>query len=304
MKIVMNFANSSFLKPLFVIGSILVLCGTAESGVLDMFSFFGSKKNEKTVTVINSKVGEELRREQRFPEDSRREIPYGNCQQVEYSGSPPMLSFLYKKPEFASSSAYLVTDLPNKKNFVFINFDNKIEVWSLNLESKKTEKLIDVGEVLQDQISFKRYAIVKAICLPNNRVLFAINTNRSHIWPLVVFDADSEKFIPLGFTQGYGLRDQEYFVFNAISDNTAIAFYFSENVMQQLEFDLNYYNHIVLFSSEFKNGLEILKLGLDVGNIVKLTVDNSVLYMETLDARGFNEITEYWSLNLNNLLKN
>ena len=89
------------------------------------------------------------------------------------------------------------------------------------------------------------------------------------------------------------------------SDASNRSSHLFDRVMASLEIYHNLYNHVVLFSRNQPDGLELLKLGIDTGNVDEWFVQDNVLYLRTLDRRdALNNRIGFWSLDLSNVLTN
>lgn len=65
----------------------------------------------------------------------------------------------------------------------------------------------------------------------------------------------------------------------------------------------NYYNHILLFSPDHPKGRELLKLGIDVGNVDDWSIQGNTLFLRTIDSRDpAQPRMSAWSLDISNAL--
>ena len=79
--------------------------------------------------------------------------------------------------------------------------------------------------------------------------------------------------------------------------------YYSDTKRKSAEIYHNYFNHIVLFNANYPNGLEVLKLGIDDGNVMAWHVSGKTLYLATKDNRDpKHPKLKNWSLDISQAL--
>ena len=85
--------------------------------------------------------------------------------------------------------------------------------------------------------------------------------------------------------------------------DSILVLYHTESIRLMAEVYVNRYDHLVLFSKKYPKGIEVLKLGIDQGNVHRWTVEDRTLSIESIDARLKGQPkTHYWQLNLSNVL--
>jgi hypothetical protein len=145
--------------------------------------------------------------------------------------------------------------------------------------------------------------VSQAEVLPNQQAVLAMaigdNERQLHL-----VDLKNHQFEFLANIEGSTAGHKSYFEVLEINNEAALVVYFTETKREKAEFYLNYYQHIMLFNKTYPKGIEILKLGIDDGNLLEWAVKNNILYMNTFDNRKLkkDEKQYTWSLDLNKLL--
>lgn len=271
-----------------------------------MFSFFGKSSKSNTQSIeIDNRIGSELKPETGLPQAQ----PYPNtamhCQTMRYTGTPPHGSFEADNTVDVPEKAFLITGLPDNKGLALINNpeQHRFDVWSLKSPAR-LDQALKPGKIHPDQDKWLSYQLLDAACLPNNKILLAIayHTPRpTHA--LLIFDPIQAEFGYLGTIEANAQDREKYFEYKPVSAATGLALFYTDTKRESAEIYHNYQNHFLLFNSEFHNGLEILKLGIDVGNVKNWLVVNNTLFMETFDSRGHQEPRRgFWSLDLSKII--
>lgn len=164
---------------------------------------------------------------------------------------------------------------------------------------------IETGSIHPDQGKWLNYLVLDAACLPDNRLLLAIgyyNPRPAHA--LVVFDPASAAYSHLRNVEANAQNREKYFEYRPLSAASGLALFYTDMKRESAEIYHNYQNHFLLFSPDFVDGLEVLNIGIDVGNVKHWQVIDKVLFMETFDSRGHQEPRRgFWSLDLSKLIR-
>ncbi len=84
-------------------------------------------------------------------------------------------------------------------------------------------------------------------------------------------------------------------------DRTLLMFHTGEMWLRDAHYAREY-DHIVVFSPTHPQGLEVLELGIDDGNVAEWRVKDKVLWLTTLDPRLEKPKKRFWSLDLSRVL--
>ena len=93
-------------------------------------------------------------------------------------------------------------------------------------------------------------------------------------------------------------------VHNAIATYTCVmVLWHSGQLRVRAEVYVRERDHLLLFSSGHPQGLEVLSLGLDDGNVERWAMVGHTLWIETVDARNIEKPVSFvWSLDLTKAL--
>ena len=279
---------------------------TAYAWDFDMFSFF-SKKDKAVPTTVNASVASELKKVSHFPSSSGQTLgeQVDNCIKVKAQSWPP--SSLSKETSYIETSQAAYVWSSNDKTIALINNpkDGGFDVWALeSTHSLKPIKQIQTNELSEQASKWINYSVVDVLCLPNQSLLVAVNYHdpRPKV-ALYLYDTSSQNFSLFSEVDANAQDLDKYFEHKQLSDKESIVIYYSETQRKSAEVYHNYYNHIVLFSEQYPLGQEILKLGIDDGNVVDWQVLDKQLLLHTRDNRDHKDPKTYdWSIDLSTLL--
>ncbi len=289
----------------------------SSSGIFDMFSFF-TKKRPPAPTTVHPALGAQLVKETGFPDteqsSSNEDFPL-RCQKVRVEGRHV---FFDSGPDglHVDNTGYLVEGKEIDNPLIFIrNSDNLhekdifFEIWAV--ETKPSY-------ILKNRLTFKQFnpepnpetftslKVSDIGCLPYRQLLVVIAYSKPRAeFALYRFDIDSLSFALISdLVSRY--RQNEYFAQKQLDSENAIVIYYTGSTRQAAEIYYNYYNHILLFTPAHPEGIEILKLGIDIGNVDEWIVINKILFLKTRDGRDKTRDNKsrigYWSLDLSQML--
>ncbi len=178
----------------------------------------------------------------------------------------------------------------------------RIELWELGEGNRFAVQRPLMLEAAQP--NWVGFLLQDVACLPQQRLLIAVHY--SDPLPrdaLYVYDFVGKTFAKLGRVDPDPRQFDGFFEVRAITDDSAIVLYFSDVRRLGPERYLNQYNHLRLYSPRFPQGLALMKLGLDDGNIERWAIVDKTLLMDTVDARDARQPKRYkWSLDLTKVL--
>jgi hypothetical protein len=182
-----------------------------------------------------------------------------------------------------------------------------IEVWEMSSEKDGRRNLTKkrTVDIKGKDDSWMLTSPLDVSCLPANRVLVGISYhNPIARFALYVYDVTKNSFSDIGMVRPE-LRPPTPGLFPfetlAIAPDTVLARYHTDEIRLGADDYVYAYDHIRLFSSKYPDGLEILKLSINDGNIQTWGMKDGVLWLQTKDRRkGGKEIV--WSLDLTKIL--
>jgi hypothetical protein len=274
-----------------------------------MFSLFGKKKTEAAPTTVHPQLQAELQRIETFPATPTAPSlrTAASCTKYAVRGTPPQVTLEDGKDLPASEPAigFVISDGRAPAVLLMNRPDNlpdaSIELWQLASaqDLPLTRKL--PMQLAPDEASWRARFLDDALCLPNGRVLVSIN----YYVPrrrdgLFLYDIGQQRVSRLAEVSAYRSK---YFESQLLNADSAMVLYFSDEKRKAAEIYHNYYNHFHLFTSAHPDGLEVLKLGIDIGNATQWAVIDKKLYLRTRDPRNPDDLREAsWSLDLSKLL--
>ncbi|MBL4631937.1 MAG: hypothetical protein JKY14_12560 [Paraglaciecola sp.] len=204
-------------------------------------------------------------------------------------------AFVSKSASSASSPIALIN---NQQNAGF-------DVWTLeSLDSLKPVKIVPTNGLSAQTDNWINYSVVDVACLPEQQLLVAVNYYDPRPKnALYLYDTSNQSFSVFSEVDTSAQDLAKYFEHKDLDSGETMIIYYTETKRKSAEIYHNYFNHIVLFSDAHPQGLEVLKLSIDDGNVVDWAVVDKTLLLHTVDNRQHKDPkTYYWSLDLSELL--
>jgi len=272
-----------------------------------MFGLFKSKRAALASTVA-PEVGAPLKRESTFAATSGA-LPapaYNRCKPVGVFGDPPSATFRPTAIDGESSTGFLVAAHGSRPPLALVNrLASKpvFEIWQMQPGSEQTFAKQLPFSLAPEQSTWHSYVLVEAACLPGDQMLLGV----SHRAPmprqsLFLYDLSTHRFKSLGLVELDSSKGPPFRFFETwpVATNAALVLFHTEELRLKAEVYAKKYDHLVLFSDRFPQGLEVLKLGLDDGNVRRWAMTGSTLWLDTVDLRT--NSTFVWSLDLSKVI--
>lgn len=284
----------------------------ADNGSEGMFGLFKSKASAKVASVVAPEVGHPLKREAAFP-TTIPPLPhadYNHCTPVAVVGRPPAVTFdADRAGDGESAIGFRVSasaGLPPLAMFNTQTDNPTFEIWELASDLHPELVTKRPVQIDPDQKSWRSYAIVDGACLPGRQMLLVIN----YIAPvapmmrvaLYVYDIATNSFRKVGRVEPDSSKGPPFSYFDIwpAAADTAMVLYHTEGLHVKAEVYVSRYDHLVVYSKRYPQGLEVLKLSVDDGNVRHVAMVGKTLWLDTLDRR--NNASFIWSLDLSNVL--
>jgi hypothetical protein len=288
-----------------VVITILGGCN-GESGLSNMFGLF--KKVRKS--VVARELGVELQNHEGLPEiPVQRSAAYPAVEIKYIRGTPADPSWDDKFVEGESQVVYVVPASLSGVALAFVaGFEtrNIFEVWEISKDSQP--KFIKKRTVQADpkQSSWVLGFPQTVTTLPSKQILLAIKYHDPQPKTgLYHYDPTTNIFTKIDVIEPDADLTRLPFVnFEVLqsSPETMLIFYHTDAIYQGLnKKDVYGYEHVRFFSAKYPQGFEILKLGLDDGNIDAWGMKDKNLWLKTSDRRNKDPKAFIWSLNLEKL---
>lgn len=302
-----------------VIGLVLGLAALAGCGDIEgdrkedgMLGLFKSRK-APVLSRVAPEVGAPLVRQSAFPErvdelfDARG---FGDCWEVAIEGRPPAATFVEDFAPGESVLGYRIGARDGVPPLALFDVEYGFEVWELDDDGDLFVKARSV-QLVEPPESWFMFHLVGGACLPGRRLALAVNylESKPHTPPktaLYVYDTRLQQFrllaprIEADFSEGL---PYSYFQLLAVGPSTALLHYGTDWVRVAAETYANSRDHLVLFSPRHPQGLKVLDLSLDDGNVRRWGTVGKTLWLETEDIRPRGQPARFvWSLDLSRVL--
>ena len=272
-----------------------------------MFSLFGKKK-DVTQDVIHPLLKTELQKIEFMPKEPGIEVTSKDCVKRRLEGSLPNAYLVDVEVYEALDSAFLVKT-QGDEGVAFVNNRQSLGVELYRVNNTNTEKveLEDKVDINLDvkQSEWLSHVVTAAACLTQNQLALAISYwNPRHKHAIYIYDVVSNVFTKLADVETGIPNIERVFEVKRISQDATLLVYYTDKKRKAAEIYHNYYHHIVFFDGANKDGLELIKLGIDTGNVVDWKVIDKKLFLKTMDNRDpKSPRVGYWSLDLSQLIK-
>ena len=267
----------------------------------------------RTRTRIHPAVGAQLVAGDVFPEPAGDITLRGlTCTRVQIDGTPPdaMVLPADAPAEQTRPPGWIIAGNANVAPRLLLNvyesdavFRFRAEAWDLDAGMRKLTHQRALG-FENGQAGWDSFALLRVESLPAGKLLVGVRyTARRLNTSRFLYDLATDSLRELGPTE-YVYPDAS-FVFSVLplNEDTAVAVHFSD--LRQIDETraVNSYNHLTLFSPLHPQGIEIVKLGVDQGNVTRAALIGQTLWIEAFDSRAADEpIPFVWTLDLSRLL--
>jgi hypothetical protein len=274
-----------------------------------MFGFFDRNKGRKTGTVVSPEVGNPLQPEPRIPAELPRpaDPSFPLCQVKYLRGEPPAAEWAREEVHGETRRVFLIPAPAGQPALAVLASSGKpkrVQIWEVSTEPAL--RFVKQRPVALDPLQESWVlAYPEAVsCLPVNRVAIAVGYHEpTKKLALYLYTPASNQFRRIDLIEPDRAGPPPFTPFEilAVSPNAALVLYHTEAIRLGPDDFVFQHDHVVLFSASRPDGLEILKLSIDDGNIRAWAVDGKRLWLKTSDPRK--PPGDYvWSLDLSKVL--
>ena len=297
--------SSCILVFLLTFSASILTMDTANAWGFDMFSFF-TKKDNTTPTVVHASLDTTLTKLANYPANPDIAEPkIENCIQAKVHGTPPIALSIEQGYIETFQSAFVCNSVSSPIALINDQQNARFDVWTLeSLDSLKPGTKVSTNGLGAQSKKWINYSVVAVTCLPEQRLLVAVNyyDPRSKI-ALFLYDTSIQKFDIFSEADTSAQDLAKYFEHKELNSGETIVIYYTDTKRKSAEIYHNYFNNIVLFSDAHPQGIEILKLSIEDGNVEDWRVVDKKLLLHTVDNRQHKDPkTYFWSLDLSKLL--
>ncbi len=284
----------------------LSACGSAQEDNSQMFSLF--KKKNKTTTDVNPLLETVL-----MPADSiknnheKQMLSPLIIKEQYYTGEKPNIKPLPIDGSGGYDSVFYVSNEKESSSIAFVNDSDErvFETWTFDNGTFALKNKVNFNRLDASQGNWFKYFVADITPLPNDKLLIAIAIAAPTLeYRLFTYDMNSNEFDFIANIDSHTAHLEQLFESQWLSKESAIVLFYSDTKRKAAEIYHNYYNHLYLFSSIYPQGIPLLKLGIDDGNITNWSVDMDNIRLNTLDNRDPKNLKHAaWSLNISNVIK-
>jgi hypothetical protein len=298
------------LAKVLMLGLIVAGCQpdlAGDGGSTGMFGLFKGKA-AKLPSAVAPELRAALKHETALPgaaapaQDTR-------CAQARVDGTPPKARFA--PPEFDGStrSALRVASRPGLPPLAIVNMGGDVrrpQFWELASDGDATFVRQIPVQLDAAEGKWVTARAIEAGCLPGPLVALGLAYATGDTFQSVVtYDRATHQVRKLAdavYDASTGHPDSLLDTRAAGADR-ALLLYHTGELRLRAEVYLREYDHILVFSPQHPQGLEVLKLGLDDGNVVDWLVAGKTLWLHTQDRRNEKQPGNFfWSLDLSAVL--
>ena len=262
---------------------------------------FWNKKKKNAPSTVSDSVGSALELQPSMPpgvEFYPVMSDAGMCEPIQVDDVSNTYSSVSGDIAVGPGTGYLLSG-----GFAVSNDSNtgQVRVWrTVPSESVGSIEPVSKPYVHPAQEQWSDSTVMQAICLPQDRSLLVIQYfDGGVVNGRFLFDTNTGIMDDLGVVESDTQAIGQYIFALNLPGGAVIAMHQSDKRRKSAEIYHNYYQHLTLYSSTNPQGLDLLTLGIDDGNIQRWGYRDSVLYLHTLDNRDLKNIKEaYRSLDL------
>lgn len=289
---------------------LLAACNSQEASAdrsEGMFGLFKSKPAALASTVA-AEVGAPLQREAAFIA-APGPLPtpaYNRCKPVGVFGDPPNASFRPAAIDGESTTGFLVAAHGSRPPLALVNRMTdrpSFEIWQMQAGNPQAFDRPLPFSLGPEQSGWHSFTLDEAACLPGDQMLLGVG-HRAPVprQTLFLHDLGTRRFRSLGPVALDASQGPPFRMFQTwpVAPNAALVLFHTDELRLKAEVYVRKYDHLVLFSDRFPQGLEVLKLGLDDGNVRRWAMSGRTLWLDTVDRRT--NATFVWTLDLSRLI--
>lgn len=301
------------LAKVLMLGLIVAGCQpdlAGDGGSTGMFGLFKGKA-AKLPSSVAPELGVTLKREAAFPASLPALAPaaYDHCTPTLIAGTPPRSRFVGTDVDETAAPGFRVAAHGALPALALVNISDlhsRLEIWELGTGAapaflRQRPLQIDPG-----QKTWGASRALDAGCLPGDRLaigLYYADPRTQHA--LFVYDIAANAFRKIGdavLDSSSGAPERMFETWPVTRDS-AMVLWHTGQLRVRAEVYVRERDHLLLFSPRHPQGLEVLSLGLDDGNVERWAMVGHTLWIETVDARNIEKPVSFvWSLDLTKAL--
>jgi len=273
-----------------------------------MFGFFG-KKAVQPATLVAAQVGATLQRQDAVPADLPPAVvpSFPPCQLAHIRGDPPAARWVPEEILGETQHVFLIPAAAGQPALaVLAGAGEKLSVQVWELSNDTTARFVKQRPVLlgPEQASWFRAFPVAVSCLPGRQAAVAVGYNDPRPREaLFIYDTASNQFRRMDLIAPDYSTGPPFVSFETLiaAPEAMLVIYHTDLMRLGASNYVYQYDHVLLFSPRHPQGLEVLKLGIDDGNVGAWAMQGKTLWLKTADRRKKPQDFT-WSLDLAKVL--
>lgn len=302
--------RSSVICGIALLGAIVLAVAAGpmdQKGGQSMFGLFGGGKSAEAASVIAPELGALLQKQSKMPQGgaSASQGSGFECRIAQLRGHAPKGEWVAEVIPEETQPVYIVPATHGQPALAILaDSDFRLQVWELS--SDKQARFIEQRPVKLEaaQEAWGMYFALEVACLPGHQVALAVGYTAPMMKrALFLYTPDSNQFRRIDGIESDMSGPPPFSSFEtlAASPTAKLVNYRTGVIRLGAENYVYRYNHILLFSPSHPQGLEVLKLGLDDGNLREWAMQGKTLWLRTHDKRK--QPKDFiWSLDLQRVL--
>ena len=272
-----------------------------------MFGLFNGKKSAKPKTTVAIEVGAVLQPHDGVPAQLPPPVVLAHppCTLAHLRGIPPDGQWAPKEMSGETRCVYIIPATAGQPPLAITDDDKEhMQVWELS--NDKAARFVKPRPVNLDaaQASWGGYYAVAAAMLPGNQVALSVGYHAPYAKEaLYVYTPATNQYRRIETIEPHMTNGPPFTSFETLAAMPeAILVLFHTGRVRLAPEDYVYQDdHVVLFSPRHPLGLEIVKLGIDDGNVRAWAMQDKTLWLQTQDRRK--KPKDFcWSLDLTKVL--
>jgi len=272
-----------------------------------MFGLFNSKKSVKPVTTVATEVGAALQSHTAVPAQLSPPVApaYPACKLAHLRGLPPDGQWVSDEVLGETRRVYILPGVAGQPLLAMVADANMhLQVWELS--NDKIARFVKLRPVQLDaaQGAWELYCPVAVACLPGNQVALSVAYHATYKKEaLYIYTPATNQFRRIEVIEPDMSSGPPFTSFEtlAATPEAMLILYHTGLIRLSAENYAYQDDHVVLFSQRLPQGLEILKLSIENGNVRAWAMQGKSLWLETQDRRK-KTVDFSWSLDLGKVL--
>lgn len=273
-----------------------------------MFGLFKGKGASALATTVAPELHATLKRESALPstpapaDDTR-------CTAQRVAGIPPQAKFVADDFDGDTRTGFRIASRAGVPPLGIVNVGGQVrrpEFWELKSDAEPAFVHKRAVQLDPRQDSWASARVFQIACLPGRQLAVG----------LVYAEARPTQTLLAYDTAGNTFRKVAEIVYDSSSGSPASLFdtlpagpeatllvYHTGEIRLKAEVYVREHDHVLVFSPKHPQGLEVLALGLDDGNVARWALSGKTLWLETQDRRDAKQPRQFfWSLDLSAVL--